>query len=138
MVILAPPGQPAVDSDLIAIFHGKRTLIAHLEPVGTPPSGPQVGFAGIGKPWKVERALRDAGCDLVDFAPLPDHAPLGERTLRSLAAHARSHGAGLVTSEKDWIRLPLDWRDRITAWPVRVRFEDAAALDTLLAPIVAP
>ena len=43
-------------------------LIAHLDPAAPPPPGPQFGFAGIGKPWKVERALKAVGCDLVDFA----------------------------------------------------------------------
>jgi tetraacyldisaccharide 4'-kinase len=42
-------------------------------------AGPQVGFAGIAKPWKVERALKAAGCHLVDFAPFPDHAPMTRR-----------------------------------------------------------
>ena len=42
-------------------------------------------------------------------------------------------GSGLVTTEKDAARLPPAWRDRVAAWPVRVRFDDPAALDGLLA-----
>jgi tetraacyldisaccharide 4'-kinase len=38
-----------------------------------------------------------------------------------------------VTTEKDWVRISPDWRARVTAWPVRARFEDEAALDALLA-----
>ena len=93
----------------------------------------QLGFAGVGKPWKVERALVAAGCDLVDFIPLPDHAAYGAGVLAGLARQAEAAGAGLVTTEKDWVRLPPDWRARVTAWPVRARFEDEAALDALLA-----
>ena len=44
-------------------------------------------------------------------------------------ARARVHGAGLVTTEKDWVRLPIDWRARIIPWPVRARFDDPAALE---------
>ena len=98
-----------------------------------PPSGPQIGFAGVGKPWKVERALEAAGCNLVDFVPLADHAALVEADLRALAARARKLGAGLVTTEKDWVKLPPAWRTRVVAWPVRARFEDEAALDRVLA-----
>jgi tetraacyldisaccharide 4'-kinase len=132
VVILASPGLARVDPELIALFEGKPILIGRLEPIAPPPAGPQVGFAGIGKPWKMERALKAAGCELVDFAPLPDHARLDDRILRSLDAHARSYGAGLLTSEKDWVRLPRAWRDKVSAWPVRVRFEDEAAVAALL------
>jgi tetraacyldisaccharide 4'-kinase len=44
-------------------------------------------------------------------------------------------GAGLVTTEKDWVRLPPAWQARITPWPVRAEFDDTAALDALLARI---
>jgi tetraacyldisaccharide 4'-kinase len=92
-----------------------------------------VGFAGIGKPWKMERALKAAGCELVDFAPLPDHAQYDERLLRFLAHRAAALGATLLTSEKDWVKLPPAWRGRVAAWPVEARFEDETALDRLLA-----
>jgi len=107
-------------------------LVARLAAAAPPPPGPQLGFAGIGKPWKMERALKAAGCDLVDFAPLPDHARYDEALLRFLARRAETLGAGLVTSEKDWVKLPPAWQGRVTAWPVEARFEDEAALDGLL------
>ena len=138
VVVLAPADLPAVDPELLALFAGKPVLIARLEPAAPPPTGPQLGFAGVGKPWKVERALTAAGCNLLDFVPLPDHARYDDRALRNLAEGARRLGAGLVTTEKDWVKLPPEWRDKIVAWPVRARFEDEAAMDRLLARVVAP
>jgi tetraacyldisaccharide 4'-kinase len=132
VVLLLPADLEAPDPELLALFGATPVLVARLEPVGPPPSGPQFGFAGVGKPWKVERALKAAGCELVDFAPLPDHTPFEEGLLKALARQAEAHGAGLVTTEKDWVRLPEAWRTRATAWPVRARFEDEAALDRLL------
>ena len=131
-VVMLPADLDAADPELLAGFGDKPVLIARLEPTTPPPAGPQVGFAGIAKPWKLERALAAAGCDLVDFAGFADHAPFREADLRALADHAESAGAGLVTTEKDWVRLPEAWRRRVTAWPVRARFEDKAALTNLL------
>ncbi|HKT52877.1 MAG TPA: tetraacyldisaccharide 4'-kinase, partial [Caulobacteraceae bacterium] len=136
VVIMLPADLPAPDPSLVALFAGKPVLIARLEPLSPPPPGPQVGFAGVGKPWKVERALEAAGCALVDFIGLPDHAPLDEAAMRRLADHAGRANAGLVTTEKDWVRLPPGWRERVNAWPVRARFEDEAKVKALLASLI--
>jgi tetraacyldisaccharide 4'-kinase len=133
VVVLMPADLAAPDPRLLSRLASRPVLIARLEPAASPPSGPQVGFAGVAKPWKVERALKAAHCDLKDFAPFPDHARFTEADLTFLAKRARTFGAGLVTTEKDWARLPPAWRARVAAWPVRARFEDAAAIDALLA-----
>jgi tetraacyldisaccharide 4'-kinase len=132
VVVLMPADLQTPDPVLLDAFGEKPQLIARLEPAARPPKGPQFGFAGIAKPWKVERALRAAGCDLVDFASFPDHAAFDEGALRALSRMAEDRAAGLVTTEKDWVRLPPRWRERVAAWPVRARFEDEDALRHLL------
>jgi len=132
VVLLLPADLSEPDPDLVSALSGPVLLTARLEPEAPPPAGPQVGFAGVGKPWKVERALRAAGCELIDFAAFPDHAPWTPARLKALEALAAAHDAGLVTTTKDWVRLPPDWRARVTAWPVRAVFGDTEALDALL------
>ena len=131
VLLLMPPGAEP-DAELLALFAAKPVLIARLQSEPPRLDGPQLGFAGIAKPWRFERTLRDAGVRLADFAPFPDHAAFTERDLTFLAERATAAGAGLVTTEKDWARLSAAWRARVTAWPVRARFEDMAALDALL------
>ncbi len=133
VVVLLPADLDAPDPELLAQLSPTPVLMARLEPAAPPPPGPQIGFAGVGKPWKVERALQSAGCDLKDFMPFPDHYPFDEGTLERLASRAAQFDAGLVTTEKDWARLPVAWRARVTPWPVRAVFTDEAALDALLA-----
>jgi len=132
VILLVPADLAEPDPRLLAGLAAKPVLIARLEPAGRPPPGPQVGFAGIAKPWKFERALRAAGCNLVDFAPLADHAVVPEGTLRFLDARAAALGAELVTTEKDWVRLTPAWRDRVACWRVTVRFADEAGATRLL------
>jgi tetraacyldisaccharide 4'-kinase len=132
-LILLPADLPKADPGLVAVLRGPPLLVAHLAAAAAPPKGPQVGFAGVGKPWKVERALQAAGCELADFASFPDHQAYDEATLKRLADRAAQFDAGLVTTEKDWVRLPPEWRTRVAAWPVRAEFDDPAALDALLA-----
>lgn len=127
VIVLLPADLPEADPELVATFDGLPVFVARLEPAATPPAGPQVGFAGIAKPWKVERSLIAAGCDLKDFVPFPDHAALSERDFALLTDRAALFEAGLVTTEKDWVRLPPEWRERIVAWPVVARLEQEAA-----------
>nr|WP_314438319.1 tetraacyldisaccharide 4'-kinase [uncultured Brevundimonas sp.] len=132
VVVMLPTDMEAADSELLDLFGGLPVFIARLTPEGPPPSGPQVGFAGIAKPWKVERSLKAAGCDLVDFVPFPDHAAYSAETMKFLHERAAVFDAGLVTTEKDWVRLTPDQRMHVAAWPVVARFEDQAAFAAFL------
>jgi tetraacyldisaccharide 4'-kinase len=132
-LVLLPADLAKAEDDLLDLLKGPPILTAHLAAAAPPPPGPQVGFAGIAKPWKVERALKAAGCEVADFADFPDHVAYDDATLKRLADRAAVFGAGLVTTEKDWVRLPPAWRARVTAWPVAAVFDDPAALDALLA-----
>jgi tetraacyldisaccharide 4'-kinase len=131
VVLLMPSDFGSPDPALLRLFQGKPVFLARLT-APPPPPGAQLGFAGIAKPWRMELALQAAGCDLAAFVSLADHQVLSEPLLAGLAGRAKALGAGLVTSEKDWARLPPAWRDRIVFWPVRARFEDLPALETLL------
>lgn len=134
VIVMLPADLAEPDSELLAALAAKPVLIARLEPAEPPPPGPQVGFAGIGMPWKVEAALKAAGCELVDFVPFPDHFAYNAAALKLIESRAEIFDAGIVTTEKDWVRLPPAWRERAKAWPVRAVFEDEAALERLIAP----
>lgn len=111
-------------------------LAARLLPLdGTEFKGtPVFAFAGIGRPEKFFASLRELGAALVWTRDFPDHHPYSEGELVALEAAAHAKNAALVTTEKDWVRLPLRWRDRIRALKVELRWDDAAALESALAP----
>ncbi|WAC61535.1 tetraacyldisaccharide 4'-kinase [Brevundimonas sp. SL130] len=132
VVVMLPTDLETADLELLAVFDGLPIFVARLTPEGPPPPGPQVGFAGIAKPWKVERSLKAAGCDLADFVPFPDHAAYSAADMAFLMDRAGVYDAGLITTEKDWVRLTPDQRARVTAWPVVARFEDEAAFTAFL------
>lgn len=136
VIILLPTDQQQPDAELIETLSDRPVFIARLQPAAPPPPGPQLGFAGIAKPWKVERSLKAAGCDLVEFVAFADHAAFDEGVLQSLAERAETLGAGLVTTEKDWLRLPPPWRARVVAWPVQARFTDPARVMSFMAPFL--
>jgi tetraacyldisaccharide 4'-kinase len=65
-----------------------------------------LAFAGLGSPRGFADTLTSAGVEVAGLIEYPDHHWFVERDLEDLAQHARAIGAdGLVTTEKDWIRL---------------------------------
>ncbi|KAF0173351.1 MAG: tetraacyldisaccharide 4'-kinase [Hyphomonadaceae bacterium] len=116
---------------------GKPILHATLEPQGEAPAGPLLAFAGIGRPQKFFDTLKALGGDMVDGASFPDHHAYAEADLKNLAAHASAHGARLITTEKDHVRLPPAWRAQVLTLPVVARFAEPETLDALLRAAVA-
>jgi tetraacyldisaccharide 4'-kinase len=88
-------------------------------------------FAGIGRPEKFVASLNRAGAILTGTQFFPDHHPFTSAEIAALKA--RAGDAPLVTTEKDFVRLHAKDRSGIRVLPVEARFEDEAALDSLLA-----
>lgn len=88
-------------------------------------------FAGIGRPEKFFDTLRAAGAELVSTHAFPDHHPFREEELEAVAA-GLENGAAMMTTEKDWVRLPPAWQARVAALPVTMQFNDPAGLERFL------
>jgi tetraacyldisaccharide 4'-kinase len=100
---------------------------------------PVIGFAGIARPEKFFATLRSHGARLTDERSYPDHYRYSARQARSLLREARDYGAMLVTTEKDWVRLPDDegapqgeLKFRSRPFPIAIEFDDPAAVKSLL------
>ena len=89
---------------------------------------PLLAFAGIGRPARFFRSILSAGGNLVRQIAFADHHPYSQLDLARLQEDAHRHGADLITTHKDWIRLPADWRGAITMLPVTVEMDNDGGL----------
>ena len=98
---------------------------------------PLLAFAGIGRPTRFFTTLRNAGANLVHQLAFADHHPYSEVDLTRLQEDATRLGAALMTTKKDWVRLPSEWRERISFLPVTLNLDhEEKLLDKIVAIIV--
>lgn len=71
-------------------------------------SAPIVAFCGIGRPEKFFATLESLGARLARKRAFPDHHAFSESDAVRLLRDANECAAQLVTTEKDWLRLPDD------------------------------
>ena len=134
VVIVGPkqdhPSWPLIDRGIA--HHDLPVLHARLRPRAPSPPGPLVAFAGIGNPVKFFDGLRNAGGDVVETVPFPDHHPYRPGDITYLKTLATEREARLITTEKDYVRLTPDQRENVLAFPVEMTFEETDLLDRLL------
>jgi tetraacyldisaccharide 4'-kinase len=90
-----------------------------LHPAGALSGVPVLALAGLARPGGFLRTLRQLGVDVRGSALFPDHHRFTPGELRAVEASATRHGARVVTTEKDAVRLPREFE----AWTVRLGVE---------------
>jgi tetraacyldisaccharide 4'-kinase len=89
---------------------------------------PLLAFCGIGLPAKFFAALEQAGLPVLERRSFPDHHPYAPQDLHRLQQRASTLQATLVTTVKDWQRLPAGWRERVVPLPLVLDPEVVAAI----------
>ncbi len=141
VMLVLGPGSNA-DSLIESVERlGKPVLPAILKPEGETAwlaERPIIAFAGIGRPQKFFTTLQALGASLAEQHAFPDHHSWTDLDAEMLLGAAHRQRAQLVTTEKDWVRLPDDdsptgrLKTEARALPVTAQFEDSEALKALL------
>jgi len=113
-------------------------LRAHLRPgpeAAMLSGQPVYAFCGLGNPRKFFATLQDSGAVLAGRMPFADHYPYDAGDMRDLLAEADRLRAIPVTTRKDYVRIPTEFRSRVTVVTIRLEWEDTVAIEALLDPL---
>ena len=92
-----------------------------------------LAFAGVGRPGKFFATLKTMGAEIVEAVPFADHCDYPAAVLRRLQRRALAMAAMLVTTEKDAVRLPADFRREVVVVQVHLILDNYVAIDQVLA-----
>lgn len=142
LLVIGEGGKAAALSDRFA-RDGKPVLEARIVPDCDPrwlSVLPAIVFAGIARPEKAFATIRNNGARVIATHAFGDHHRYTEREARKLLDEAEAKQAMLVTTAKDWVRLPNaegtalgELKHRSRPFPVALKFDDEAAVTALLA-----
>ncbi len=116
---------PTILKNLSPVHASLRPNRAVIDELG---SIPLLAFAGIGRPERFFVTVRQSGGNLVRWLAFADHHTYSQHDLLKLQEDASRLGARLITTQKDWVRLPSEWRENISFLPVTIELDNSARL----------
>ncbi|MDR0695783.1 MAG: tetraacyldisaccharide 4'-kinase [Holosporales bacterium] len=104
----------------VPVCHAKMHVKRHVNV----PNNRVLGFCGLGYPSKFRNTLISEGYDLVDFVSFPDHHRYTISELQRLISTARNVDASLITTMKDYVKIPEVLRVNISILEISLRIDD--------------
>jgi tetraacyldisaccharide 4'-kinase len=117
----------------------KPFLFAEIVPTAGQTPGDEkrvLAFAGIGRPEKFFAMLEGMGLQVVARHAFDDHHRYRDDEIAALIAKAQEANAGIVTTEKDAVRLPPELRAKVDVVPAELAWRNTAQRDALLATVL--
>ena len=93
-------------------------------------------FAGIAYPEKFFKSLKEQGAKILKEITYSDHHIYNENDLLSLAEIANKTKSILVTTRKDFVRIPRSYRPMVNTLEGEIMFENEELLTEILSNVI--
>ncbi len=114
------------DEELREILAGKKIILADIKTKNLANFKGQklLAFCGLAYPDKFFSFLEDQGLDVVDKKYFMDHHCYKISEIEALILEAKKQGAKLVTTKKDWVKFPLNFKRKIEYLDIELELEN--------------
>lgn len=122
------------DKKLLNKFAGKKIVRANILTRNLEDFFGQklIAFCGLAYPDKFFNILKDNGLDVVKTISFPDHYAYKSYELDKFCDEAKTRNATLITTKKDWIKLPKIFQNKIAYLDIFLSFEDKEEVKKVL------
>ena len=72
-----------------------------------------IAFTGIGNPYSFFNTLMDSNIKIIKQIIYPDHFQFTEKNYKTLFQEAENNNCNLITTEKDWVRIKEQFKDKV-------------------------
>ncbi len=93
---------------------------------------PYTAFAGLAQPEKFKDTLKEISLEVKDFHAYPDHYQYTKSDIEKLIDNAKNKKTTLITTEKDHVRIPEEYKKNIMTLPISLSWEDESEIVSLL------
>lgn len=91
-----------------------------------------IAFAGIGRPEKFYNSLKLLGCNIIKTFNFADHHYYTKNELDNLLHQSRYFNAELVTTAKDFVKIPADLQPNFKVLEIEIKWEDENSLSSFI------
>lgn len=115
----------------IPISYAKMEVVSSIEV----DNNKVVGFCGLGYPDKFKKTLINCGYEIMDFIAFSDHHPYTITEIQKLIKGAANVGATLVTTMKDYVKIPEVFKKDMSVISIKLKLENDDFKNLLLTSI---
>ena len=83
-----------------------------------------IAFAGIGSPENFFDLLKNNNLNIINEIKFPDHHKYSEKELENLLGKIKENNTILLTTEKDYLRIPKNFNKKIEFLKIKVEIEN--------------
>jgi tetraacyldisaccharide 4'-kinase len=91
-----------------------------------------IAFSGIGNHHTFIDMLKKNNFDIIKDFEFPDHYDYSEKDLNKIVSLSKANQSDIITTEKDYLRLPEIFNDKIKSIKVKLKISNIAKLEKLL------
>ena len=91
-----------------------------------------IAFCGLGKPQKFFDSLKKANYNVIKEIVFEDHYYYKDKDLKQILDIAEKNNAKVITTEKDFVKLPNNYKGKVEILKINVMFENKDRLKELL------